>query len=299
MELPYFEDNIEDNDINNTKYEYKLQSEIDLNNIIQSLNENKNFSSDKLTDEIEEYFNLIHPDKELKDYIINNIGDSINVLHKSCDELRSENIKNDEDIKDDEDIIYEKYNQIGKIKENLENIKDFEIFLRDINVDNPFIILDHVLNCDLKQTYIDYYNIPKYIKDGITEQIKIMILSHGISPSEIQRLVFEHRYVVVSCIIDAMIQNDNITNRMVIREFIFNIFKYENDDENDFTNHLMLHILLEHVDISDESYFGLIISFDSWYLISDIIYETIQDNQNLIDVIKNSNNSLLKTRYVR
>lgn len=194
-------------------------------------------------------------------------------------------------VVDDDDF------RLTYIGENLEDEDAFREFLVEKNYNEPFVLMHLLLIVDAGDRMSDYTVIDPSYKNSIKEQLKIMYKCCGIGAQEIMSLVVKHAYVIISCLLELLVEKGGHESNFLIQNIIECILQNESDDDDDFTNHMMLTVLSESVDLQEEFIFRHIINNDRWYLMKDTIYSLLEDHEELLDVVRSSENEDLKSRY--
>lgn len=243
------------------------------------------------------------PEEEECEYIVSadeNLGDKLSSLIEKIN-LESQEISLKKELENkyvrSSEFIEEEHGQLVSIVENLENEDEFINFLNCQDYKFPFVVLDHMLHYDLNSKYHHYYDFPKEILDSISKQVSIMIRVCGLSQIEIEKLVLEHRYVVIHCILNSLFHDNQFNSEMIVMQFIISILDNEESDDDDFTDHLMVKILYDNVNFLKESYFRVLIDHDGWVFLKDQIIEMIEENSNLRSVVRQSKNDYLKMNF--
>lgn len=243
------------------------------------------------------------PDEDECEYIVSadeNLGDKLSSLIEKIN-LESQEISLMKEIENkyarSSEFIEEEHGQLVSIVENLENEDEFINFLNCQDYKFPFVVLDHMLHYDLNSKYHSYHNFPSELLNSISKQVSIMIRVCGLSQIEIEKLVLEHRYVVIHCILNSLFHDNQFNSEMIVMQFIISILDNEESDDDDFTDHLMVKILYDNVNFLKENYFRVLIDHDGWVFLKDQIIEMIEENANLRCVVQQSKNDYLKMNF--
>lgn len=229
-----------------------------------------------------------------------NLDDKITeMLQKvSLESSRLSQIREKTEIKPvSNEFIEDEHLELIAITDNLEDEDNFIAFLYARDYTYPFVVLDHMLHYELDNKYHHYSEYPKELLESISKQVAIMIRICGLSQIEIEKLVVEHRYIVIHCILNSLFHDNNFNSEMIVLQFIIAILDNENIDEIDFTDHLMVKILFENVNFLKQKYFSVLIEHEGWIFLKDEIYELIESNPNLRDIVKTSKNDHLRMNF--
>jgi hypothetical protein len=200
-------------------------------------------------------------------------------------------------LEDKGTVVGEDDFKLTYISENLEDEDSFREFLAEKNYNEPFVLMHLLLIIDAGDRMSDYTMIDPGYKNSIKEQLKIMYKCCGIGSQEIMNLVVKHAYVIISCLLELLVEKGGHESNFLIQNIIECILQNESDDDEDFTNHMMLTVLNESVDLHEEFIFRHIINNDRWYLMKDTIYALLEDHEELLDIVRTSENEDLKSRY--